>query len=391
MGAGGGGGGICRRGLRQSIIRGMSARYLHQLPDWPQFRWRQDELADSLAEVRYRQGRLLGRMESLGFARRQEAMLDTLTGDVVKSSEIEGEILDAGEVRSSIAWRLGMDVGGMPSADGNVEGMVALTLDATQNYAAPLTDERLFGWHADLFPTGRSVGKPITVGGWRDDAYGKMQVVSGAIGKERVHYEAPDASRVDGEMRAFLDWFNAPPDMDAVLKAGLAHLWFVIIHPFDDGNGRIARAISDMALARSDDSPQRFYSMSSQIRKERRAYYDVLERTQRETVDVTAWMVWFVGCLGRSIESAEATLDATRHKGRFRERIAGVPMNERQGKVIARLLDGFEGKLTTAKWARLAKCSHDTALRDITGLVERGVLARNPGGGRSASYRLVND
>ena len=369
----------------------MSALYLHQLPDWPQFRWRQDELADSLAEVRYRQGRLLGRMESLGFALRQAAVLDTLTGDVVKSSEIEGEILDAGEVRSSIAWRLGLDVGGIPSADGNVGGMVGLTLDATQNYAQPLTDERLFGWHAALFPAGRSGGKPITVGGWRDDVYGKMQVVSGPIGKERVHYEAPAADRVVGEMRAFLDWFNAPPDMDAVLKAGLAHLWFVIIHPFDDGNGRIARAVSDMALARSDDSPQRFYSMSSQIRRERRAYYDVLERTQKETVDVTAWMAWFVGCLGRAIESAEATLDATLRKARFWERIAGVPINERQRKVIARLLEGFEGKLTTAKWAKLAKCSHDTALRDITGLVERGILARNPGGGRSASYRLVND
>ena len=365
--------------------------YIHQQYEWPGLRWRGEELADGLAEVRYRQGRWLGRMGSLGFALRQAAMLDTLTADVVKSSEIEGEILDAGEVRASIAWRLGIDAGGIPSADRNVEGIVELMLDATQNYADPLTDERLFGWHAALFPTGRSAGKPITVGGWRDDAYGKMQVVSGPIGKERVHYEAPDASRVDGEMRAFLDWFNAPSGIDAVLKAGLAHLWFVIIHPFDDGNGRIGRAVSDMALARSDDSPQRFYSMSSQIRRERRAYYDVLERTQRETVDVTAWMAWFVGCLGRSIESAEATLDATLHKARFRERIAGVPMNERQGKVIARLLDGFEGKLTTAKWAKLAKCSHDTALRDITGLVDRGVLARNPEGGRSASYRLVND
>lgn len=365
--------------------------YIYQQYEWPGLRWRGEELADSLAEARYRQGLLLGRMESLGFALRQAAVLDTLTADVVKSSEIEGEILDAGEVRASIAWRLGMDVGGIPSADDNVAGMVGLTLDATQNYAAPLTDERLFGWHGALFPTGRSGGKPITVGGWRDDVYGKMQVVSGPIGKERVHYEAPAADRLVGEMRTFLDWFNAPPGIDAVLKAGLAHLWFVIIHPFDDGNGRIARAISDMALARSDDSPQRFYSMSSQIRRERRAYYDVLERTLRETVDVTAWMVWFVGCLGRSIESAEATLDATRHKARFRDRIAGVPMNERQGKVIARLMEGFEGKLTTAKWAKLAKCSHDTALRDITGLVERGILARNPGGGRSASYRLVND
>lgn len=365
--------------------------YIHQQSEWPSLRWRGEELADSLADVRYRQGRLVGRMESLGFVLRQEAALDTLAGDVVHSSAIEGERLDAGEVRSSIAWRLGMDAGGLPSADRDVEGIVDLMVDATQNFADPLTDERLFGWHAALFPAGRRLGKPMTVGGWRDDAYGRMQVVSGAIGRERVHYEAPEAARVGGEMRAFLEWFEAPSDTDAVLRAGLSHLWFVTIHPFDDGNGRIGRAVSDMALARSDGSRQRFYSMSSQIRRERRAYYDVLERTQKGTADVTGWMAWFVGCLGRSIESAEAALDATLYKARFWERVAGVPMNERQGKVVARLLEGFEGKLTTAKWAKLVKCSHDTALRDISGLVERGILARGPEGGRSTSYRLVND
>ena len=364
--------------------------YIHQHPEWPRFHWRQEELADSLAEVRHRQGRLIGRMESLGFRFRQEAVLDTLTGDVVKTSEIEGEILDPREVRSSIAWRLGLD-GGVPAADRNIEGIVELTLDATRNFAQPLTDERLFGWHFALFPSGRSGMIPITVGNWRDDRDGPMQVVSGTMGREVVHYEAPPAPRVEQEMRAFLDWFNARPDTDPVLKAGLAHLWFVTIHPFDDGNGRIARAIADMALARADDSSQRFYSMSSQIRRERRDYYHILERTQKETMDVTAWMVWFVDCLGRAIESAGATLDATLAKGRFWARIAGVPINERQSKVLNLLLGDFKGNLTTSKWAKLTKCSTDTALRDIAGLVDHGILARSAEGGRSTSYSLIID
>ena len=365
--------------------------YIHQLPEWPNLRWRAETLTGELAEVRYRQGRLLGRMESLGFPLRQEAALDTLTADVVKSSEIEGEILDAREVRSSIAWRLGLDIGGLPSADRDVEGIVELMLDATQNYARPLTDERLFEWHAALFPTGRSRGKRITVGGWRDDVFGKMQVVSGPIGKERVHFQAPDADRLEGEMGAFLDWFNAPSDADGVIRAGLAHLWFVSIHPFDDGNGRIARAVSDMALSRSDNSPQRLYSMSSQIRQERRAYYDILEQTQKESVDVTGWLAWFVACLGRAIDHAGATVDATLHKARFRDRIAAIPINDRQHKVINLLLEHFEGKLTTSKWAKIGKCSPATAFRDITELVDRGILARSPEGGRSTSYHLVND
>ena len=345
-------------------------------------------MAGRLADVRHRQGRLLGRMESLGFALRQEAMLDTLTADVVKSSEIEGEILNVGEVRSSIAWRLGLDVGGVPSADREVEGIVELMLDATQNYARPLTDERLFGWHAALFPTGRSGQYGITVGSYRADT---VQIVSGPMGRQKVHYEAPPAAMVAEEMRAFLGWFNGPSDTDAVLKSGLAHLWFVTIHPFDDGNGRIARAIADMALARSDGGPQRFYSMSSQIRRERKAYYDVLELTQGETMDVTPWMVWFVDCLGGAIENAGAALDATLAKARFWGRIAGVPVNERQRKVLNLLLGDFKGNLTTSKWAKLTKCSHDTALRDISGLVERGILARSTEGGRSTSYYLVND
>ncbi len=353
--------------------------------------WRQDELAGRLAEVHRRQGWLLGRMESLGFDLRQEAMLDTLTGDVVKSSEIEGEILDRREVRASIAWRLGLDIGGLPSADRNVEGIVELMLDATQNYTQPLTDERLFGWHSALFPTRRSLGRKITVDGWRDDSMGKMQVVSGPIGKEQVHFEAPDAQRLDREMRYFLHWFNGPSDTDGVLKAGLSHLWFVSIHPFEDGNGRIARAIADMALARSDGNSQRFYSMSSQIRRERRTYYDILEQTQKETTDITGWMVWFLDCLVRAIENVGVALDATLSKARFWERIAGVPINERQSKVIKLLLGDFEGKLTTTKWAKLNKCSHDTALRDIAALVDRGILTRSDESGRSTNYRLCND
>ena len=362
--------------------------FLHQQPSWPHMEWRGEELTDRLIRVGHRQGHLLGRMEYLGFGLRQEALLDTLTTDVVKSSEIEGEFLDVDEVRSSIAWRLGLDIGGLPSADRNVEGIVELMLDATQNYEQPLTDERLFGWQAALFPTGRSGTYGITVGDYRS---GIVRVVSGPMGRQKVHFEAPPASRVPSEMRTFLDWFNSPPDTDGVLKAGLAHLWFVTIHPFDDGNGRIARAIADMALARSDDSTQRFYSMSAQIREERKTYYDILERTQKETMEITAWMSWFVECLCRAIESADIILDSTLAKGRFWARIAGIPINERQSKVLNLLLGDFKGNLTSTKWATVTKCSHDTALRDITSLVNYGVLARGPEGGRSTNYVLVNE
>ncbi len=331
----------------------------------------------------------MGRMEALGFDLRQEAILNTLTEDAVKTSEIEGEILNTDLVRSSVARRLGMEIAGLGSSDRGVEGIVELMLDATENYDRPLTKERLFGWHASLFPTGRSGLRRIRVGDWRDDNTGPMQVVSGPIGRERVHFEAPAAARVDHEMRTFMDWFNAPADTDDVLKAGLAHLWFVTAHPFDDGNGRIARAIADMALARSEDSPQRFYSMSSQIRLERSEYYRVLERTQRGTIDVSEWLGWFVSCLGRALEGAETTLSAVLNKARFWQGIASLPVNERQRIVINHLLDGFEGKLTTSRWARLTKCSQDTALRDITNLVERGILKRSQEGGRSTSYTLV--
>jgi Fic family protein len=357
--------------------------YIHGLPEWPKLHWNQDELAQPLASVRHRQGRLIGHMEALGFNLQREAVLQTLTADVLKSSEIEGEKLDAEQVRSSIARRLGMDIGALKAADRNVEGMVEMMLDATRHYDRPLTAERLFAWHASLVPTGH--------GAWRDDSTGPMQVVSGPIENARVHFEAPKAERVAGEMGLFLDWFEGGAVIDPVLKAGLAHLWFVTIHPFDDGNGRIARAIADMALARSENSPQRFYSMSSQIRQERNAYYDILEETQKGTLDITPWMDWFLGCLGRAIDGAQTTLGVVLAKARFWERMQRVQLNHRQRLVINRLLDGFEGKLTTSKYAQLAKCSQDTAYRDILSLVEDGVLVRNPEGGRSTSYSLAGE
>lgn len=362
--------------------------YIHQLGDWPNLRWRDEELAQPLAAVRHRQGRLIGRMEALGFPLREEAVLRTLTEDVVKTSEIEGEILDRGEVRSSIARRLGMDVGGLVAADRHVEGVVEMMLDATQTYTQPLTAERLFGWHAALFPTGRSGMNRIVVGAWRTGADGPMQVVSGPIGRERVHYEAPAAEKLDSEVAQFLDWFEtATPD--PVLKAAIAHLWFVTIHPFDDGNGRIARAIADLALARAEGTAQRFYSMSAQIGAESKAYYDMLEATQKADLDVTPWLLWFIGCLDRAFDGAETILLSVMRKARFWEATAGQTLNERQHKVINLLLDGFEGKLNNAKWAALTKTSPDTALRDITDLMHRGLLVKDPAGGRSTSYSLA--
>ena len=363
--------------------------YIHELKEWPGFRWDESVGAKHLAPVRHRQGRLVGRMEALGFGLRAEAVLATLTEDVVKSSEIEGEILDKDIVRSSIARRLGMDIGALATADRHIEGVVEMMLNATQKYAEPLTDERLFAWHAALFPTGRSGMTKIIVGAWRDDGSGPMRVVSGPIGRERVHYEAPSAPRLAAEMSAFLKWFNAEAVLDPGLTAALAHLWFVTIHPFDDGNGRIARAIADMALARSEQSAQRFYSMSAQIRLERTAYYDILETTQKGDLDVTAWLEWFLGCLDRAIEGAEVTLSGVLRKARFWEANKNQPLNERQRKVIHRLLENFEGKLTSSKWATLTKSSPDTALRDITDLVKRGILVRDAGGGRSTSYSLA--
>lgn len=362
--------------------------YIHELQNWPRFTWNREQLGEPLAAVRHRQGRLIGHMEALGFPLRQEAILQTLTADVVKSSEIEGETLDGEQVRSSLARRLGIDIGALKPADRNVEGIVELMVDATRHYDQPLTADRLFAWHASLFPTGRSGMTRIKAGAWRDDSLGPMEVVSGPIGKERIHFQAPAASRLAGEMQAFLEWFETPTEIDPVLKAGVAHLWFVTIHPFDDGNGRIARAIADMALARSENSPQRFYSTSAQIRQDRNAYYRILEVTQKGTLDITQWMEWFLGCLGRAIDGAQTALRSVLAKSRFWEAVAGVVINERQRLVLNRLLDGFEGKLTTSKYAKLAKCSQDTALRDILPLVEHGILVRNPGAGRSTSYAV---
>ena len=364
-------------------------KYIHELKKWPEFTWDEARLAIELAAVRHRQGRLIGRMEGLGFNLRAEAVLQSLTEEVLKSSEIEGEKLIREEVRSSLARRLGMDVGGLKHANRSVEGVVELMLDATQNFNKPMTTERLFGWHAALFPTGRSGMTKLRVGKWRDDKAGPMQVVSGPIGRQKVHFQAPDAKKVAGEMRTFLTWFNTKKPIDAVLKAAVAHLWYVTIHPFDDGNGRIARAIADLALARSENTPQRFYSMSAQILLERKVYYAVLEATQKGNLDITDWLEWFLGCLGRAFEGAETILSSVLKKAEFWENYGGESFNERQRKLLNLLFDGFEGKLTSSKWAKLGKCSQDTASRDIDDLVTRGILSKNPGGGRSTSYSLA--
>lgn len=363
--------------------------YIHEKPGWPKFAWDDSALADARAAVRQKHGRLLGRMEALGFDLRSEASLITLTSEVVKSSAIEGEHLDPDEVRSSIARKLGLDAGGLPKAGRSVDGVVEMMIDATRNYPTPLTKKRLFGWHGSLFAKPPR-GARIKVGAWRTRASGPMQVVSGAIGREKVHFEAPDADRLEAEMSRFIDWFNTPTSMDPVLKAGVAHFWFVTIHPFEDGNGRIARAIADMALARADETKDRFYSMSAQIEAERKDYYRELEAAQRGSLDITRWMMWFLGCLERAIDAAEQALASVLYKARFWHRINERPVNERQRVVINRMLSGFEGFLTTSKYATLAKCSPDTALRDIQELLARGILMRTSGGGRSTSYRLAS-
>ena len=358
---------------------------------WPHFEWDRARLTKPLAEARHKQGLLLGQMGSLGFRLKEEALLNTLTQDVLKTSEIEGEKLDPDQVRSSIARRLGMDIAGLVPADRNVEGVVEMMLDATRNYNQPLTQDRLFGWHAALFPTGRSGMTKIIVGGWRDDRNGPMEVVSGPVGRERTHFVAPPANRLEAETSSFLQWFNASDqDLDLVLKAGIAHLWLVTLHPFEDGNGRIARAVADMALARSENSSQRFYSMSSQIRLERKDYYDILENTQRRSLDVTEWLEWFLGCFSRAIDGAQETLQAVMKKAHFWERLATQALNERQALMLNKLLDGFEGKLTTSKWAKICKCSQDTAYRDISDLMQRGILQKEEAGGRSTSYVMTD-
>ncbi len=363
--------------------------YVHQRSSWPDLTWDSEALAGVLAAVRHKQGKHLGRMEALGFQLRSEAGLSMLTEEVMKSSAIEGEKLAADEVRSSIARRLGLDVAGLPRPGRRVEGMVEMMLDATRNFAAPLTRDRLCAWHAALFPTGRSGMQRITVGDWRRDEAGPMQVVSGPVGKEKVHFEAPAAARLEAEMAAFLAWFDSRPSIDPVLMAGVAHFRFVTIHPFDDGNGRLARAIAEMALSRADGTKDRYYSMSSGIEAERADYYRELASAQRGSLDITGWLLWFLGCLDRTIDAAERSLGMVLEKARLWQKINLRPVNERQRAIINRMLEDFSGKLTTSKYARLAKCSTDTALRDIKELVARGVLQRNPGGGRSTSYRLM--
>jgi Fic family protein len=363
--------------------------YIYHLATWPQFKWDKETVFSLLTEIRYKQGKLVGRMESLGFSLQAEATLQTLTLDVLKSSEIEGEILNADQVRSSIARRLGMDIAGLIPADRNVEGVVEMMLDATQRYNEPLSADRLFGWHAALFPTGRSGMHKIVVGGWRNNAKDDpMQVVSGSMGREKVHFQAPDADKLDYEMSRFIDWFNDTNDIDDILKAAIAHLWFVTIHPFDDGNGRITRAITDMQLARADKTAQRFYSMSAQIKVARIGYYDVLEKTQKDDMDITEWLTWFLNCLDHALNATDKTLEKVIQKARFWENPQTHSVNDRQKKLLNMLLDGFEGKLTSSKWAKIAKCSQDTAFRDIHDLIERGILKKDTAGGRSTSYLL---
>jgi Fic family protein len=362
--------------------------FIHQKANWPDFTWKSDEFLDLLSEVRNLQGRLFGKMETLGFDLRNEALLDTLTLDVIKSSEIEGEFLNPDQVRSSIARRLGMEIAGAVESDRNVEGVVEMMLDATQNCFAPLTADRLFDWHAALFPTGRSGMYKITVADWRKDDAGPMQVVSGAMGKEKVHFQAPDSDAVVKEMTRFIEWFNNRR-IDLVIKAAVAHLWFVTIHPFDDGNGRITRALTDMLLAQSDNSNQRFYSMSAQIRLERKQYYEVLEKTQKGDLDITDWIVWFLKCLNGALKSTDSVLTRVLFKADFWRKHINTPINDRQRKLLNKLMDGFDGKLTSSKWAKIAKCSKDSAVRDINDLIDKGILQKEAAGGRSTNYELI--
>ncbi|MEO0348045.1 MAG: Fic family protein [Pseudomonadota bacterium] len=364
--------------------------WIHEHQNWPNFTWDEAILVSKLADIRHRQGRLLGRMEGFGFDLKREASLCTLTNDVIKSSAIEGENLNSEEVRSSIARRLGVDIAVAIPPSRDVEGIVEMMLDATQNYSQPLTKERLFNWHAALFPTGRSGMRRITVGGWRTVEAGPMQVVSGPLGKEKVHFEAPGAERLEKEMAAFLKWLAEADDIDPVIKSGIAHFWLVTIHPFEDGNGRIARAIVDMVLARADGTPNRFYSLSSQIEAERKHYYNKLESQQRATLNITSWLLWFLDCLDRAISNSENMLSNVLYKAQLWDIINAKPVNDRQRLIINRMLeDDFEGFINTSKYAKLAKCSNDTALRDIQDLKGRGIFMLNPGGGRSTSYRLT--
>ncbi|WP_138482845.1 Fic family protein [Dyadobacter bucti] len=363
--------------------------YIHQRKNWPDFVWNDNKLACVLGEVRYEQGKISGRMDSLGFSEKTETVLHTITQDITKSNEIEGEVLNTDQVRSSVARRLGLDVAGLVPSDRHVDGVVEMTLDAIQNYNQELTKDRLLGWQASLFPSGRSGMYQIITGNWRDNEKGPMQVVSGPIGKETVHFEAPEAARLDQEMDQFLLWFNSDIDIDPVLKSAIAHFWFVTIHPFDDGNGRIARTIADMQLARAEANSQRFYSMSAQIRQRRNEYYTVLEKTQKGTLDITDWLEWFLSCLKDALNVTNETLNSILQRVAFWDKNATVPLNERQRLLVTKMQEGFFGKLTTSKWAKIAKCSQDTAGRDIQDLIEKGILKKDGAGGRSTAYELI--
>ncbi|MES2381505.1 MAG: Fic family protein [Bacteroidota bacterium] len=366
-------------------------RYIHQNTTWPNFTWSQEELQFLLGTVRNLQGKLMGKMESIGFNLKSEALLQTLSLDVIKSSEIEGEILNAEQVRSSIARKLRMDISGLVPSDRHTDGMVDMMLDATQNFSETLTKKRLFAWHAALFPLGKSSMYEITVAKWRNDSTGPMQVVSGAMGKERVHFEAPDSALLEKEMSRFITWFNKEKKLDPVIKAAVAHLWFITIHPFDDGNGRVARALTHMLLARSDNSSQRFYSMSAQIRIERKMYYDILEKTQKGNLDITNWLQWFLKCMLNALNNTDSAFNKIILKAKFWKKYETTNFNDRQKLLINKLLDGFDGKLSSSKWAKIAKCSADTALRDIQDLINKGVLKKDGAGGRSTNYELNAD
>ncbi|MDP2387545.1 MAG: Fic family protein [Bacteroidota bacterium] len=364
-------------------------KYVYQYKDWPLFHWDNEVILPLLGEVRHLQGKLVGKMETLGFTLRSEAILDTLTQDVLKSTEIEGEFLKQDQVRSSIARKLGLEVAGLVRSDRHVDGVVTMMLNATQQFKKPLTKERLFDWHTALFPGGKSDAYTILVGKWRDDSTGPMQVVSGAMGKEKVHYQAPVAKVVNKEMAAFIKWFNATNVADPVLKASLAHFWFVTVHPFDDGNGRVARAITDMQLARADGHNQRFYSMSAQIRLERNNYYSILEKTQKGDLDITEWHLWFLNCLYGALKASNKLLESVLGKAKFWEQHKNTTLNDRQRLLLNKVIDGFEGKLTSSKWAKIAKCSTDTALRDIQDLIAKNILQKDEAGGRSTGYEVV--
>jgi Fic family protein len=366
-------------------------KYIYQQTGWPKFIWDESAIALLLNDVTHLQGRLLGKMEMVGFDLKMDASLETITRDVIKSSEIEGEILNAQQVRSSVAIRLGVAISGMVTPERHVDGVVDMMLDATQNFGKPLTDERLFGWHNALFPTGRSGLYTIATGNWRTDANGPMQVISGGYGRQRIHFEAPQATHLDAETAQFLNWINsaAAATGNKIITAAVAHLWFITLHPFEDGNGRIARAITDLLLARADGTPQRFYSMSSQIQKDRNGYYDILEATQKGSLDITGWLLWFLECMQKAITASSQVLDRIIFKHNFWATHSGKIENSRQRLMLEKLLTDFEGNLTAAKWAKITKTSADTALRDITALMAHNILRKSDAGGRSTSYELV--